>query len=353
MVNGRVTLVCSIKNTFVTKDIQMLEGLGFKVFLIHSPPYSDPIRFMGNRIREFFLGFYFLFRSEGLFSWFNDYHTTLPLFWARFFKKKTVIIVGGYDAVSSQSLGYGIFVKKNLRQFLARKNYQNTDQILVVHKSLAEGCSNASLESGTHSGIKHFLPDLKTTISEVPTAYDSNYWKLDEEKTAKTILTVANISDYRTFERKGIPLFLDLASAMPDFKFTIAGIQKLNLYKSEFPSNVSLLGTQSREQLKKLYGQHRFYFQGSLIEGLPNVLCEAMLCECIPVGKDVFGISDAIGASGLVFKPNEKKNSIIDFFIHATPSLGKAARQRISELYPIERRKSFFQKILQNAESNG
>ena len=96
-------------------------------------------------------------------------------------------------------------------------------------------------------------------------------------------MTVANITDKRTFERKGIPLFLYLAEQLPDYQFTLAGM-KYQLKTNSFPRNIKILGKQNGQQLKSLYGLNEYYFQGSKIEGLPNVLCEAMLCECIPLG---------------------------------------------------------------------
>ncbi len=41
----KVVLVCNVKNTFVYKDIKLLEKIGFRVLLIYSPPYKDPFRF--------------------------------------------------------------------------------------------------------------------------------------------------------------------------------------------------------------------------------------------------------------------------------------------------------------------
>ena len=77
---------------------------------------------------------------------------------------------------------------------------------------------------------------------------------------------------------------------------------KYQLKTNSFPKNVKILGKQNGQQLKTLYGLNEFYFQGSKIEGLPNVLCEAMLCECIPLGNRVFGIPNAIGDTGIIFE---------------------------------------------------
>ena len=346
MKSRKVSLVSNTKNTFVVKDIELLEGMGHKVFLIYSPAFDDPIRFFWNRIREFSLSLFYLTQSDAVFSWFNDYHSVIPLWIARRLGLNATIIVGGYDAVSSPELEYGIFLKKNLRRYFAHQNYKRARAIWVVHKSLAKGCPNAIKNSEIRSGIHSFIPDLKTPIREVPTAYDSEFWKCIETKTPKTVLTVANIADDRTFKRKGIPLFLKLATSLPEYHFTIAGIDKQVLHKKELPKNVRCLGKQTREALRQLFSENTYYFQGSEIEGLPNVLCEAMLCECIPIGKSVFGIPDAIGASGFVFESAEGMDDIRAFLKKEAKGLGTKARQRIKKSYPIERRKAFFDQTL-------
>ena len=343
MSSRKVTIVSNQKNTFVVKDILLLEQMGYHVFFIHSPAYRDPIRFFWNRLRELILIIYYLPQSEALFTWFNDYHSFIPISIAKFLGKSSTIIVGGYDAVANTSLNYGIFSRSNIRQSIARSNYHRARLIWVVHKSLAEGCPNADQESYTKSGIKKFIPNLKTPILEVPTAYDSNFWKSKKVKTKKTIITVANINDTRTFERKGIPMFIQLAKLLPDFKFTLAGIQ--NNVSDVLPKNLVLLGKQSRLELKDLYSIHSYYFQGSKIEGLPNVLCEAMLCQCIPIGRKVFGIPDVIGKTGLVFDSKESLEKITVFLKENHKNLSLMARQQIIENYPIYRRRNAFEKV--------
>ena len=217
---GRVTLVCNVKYTFVMKDVELLERMGYYVYLIHSPPYRDPFRFFvepsKGAVHGALLCFFFrMLFSAGLMIIIR----AIPLFWAKLFGKPTTIIVGGFDAVSSKSLVYGIFLKKNLRQSLARLNYKRCDQIWVVHSTLRDGCPKAKEDSATRSGIRTFMPELTTPIQEVPTAYDNSFWRLESDKKPKSVITVANISDSRTLERKGIPLFIDLARSLPDFSF--------------------------------------------------------------------------------------------------------------------------------------
>ena len=45
-------------------------------------------------------------------------------------------------------------------------------------------------------------------------------------------------------------------------------------------------------------------------EGLPNALCEAMLCECVPVGTDVQGIRTAMGDAGFYVPYGDRKSVV-------------------------------------------
>ena len=249
--------------------------------------------------------------------------------------------------MSSKKLNYGVFLYNNLRKKIASLNYHLCSEIWVVHKSLEIGCNNSNISGQSISGIKIFLPQLKTPFYEVPTGYDSDFWTSSKEvKIQNSILTVANINDEKIFNRKGLPLFLLLAKKLKNYNFIIAGVSKKMISKITKSENVRIIGKLNSEELKSLYSKSNFYFQGSFIEGLPNVLCEAMLCECIPIGHSVFGIKDAIGNTGLLFQNHNQVELIEDFIKTNHNNLGLKARNRIQKLYPISKRIRRFKMLL-------
>ncbi len=343
-------MALGIKRSFVQRDVEILSSLDCHLQLIHTKPSKHWVGFILGRIKELFMCLRFIARSKHVISWFNDYHGFFLIFFAKLFSVKSLIIVGGYDAISNSKIHYGLFLKPNLRQRLARWNYKHCSNIWVVHQSLAVGCPYANKRSHINSGIKNFLPNLKTPIVEVPTGYDSNFWKPSENSKESIILTVGIIEDERTYQLKGIDLFISLAQKLKEFRFIIVGMNQSLIYSLKAPQlkNLEYYPRCSEKILREYYQKSKFYFQGSSNEGLPNVLCEAMLCECIPIANGVFGMPDTIGPTGYLFNDAIPIEKTIEFIHSASMNLGSEARKRIMKKYPISKRIKAFNVFLQS-----
>ena len=153
-------------------------------------------------------------------------------------------------------------------------------------------------------------------------------------------MTAAYFSDERVINIKGLKIFNELASLLPDIPFTVIGEAKIQIDKFiNLNPNVNVLGVQTRTQMKQLYQNNKFYFQGSRLEGLPNSICEAMLCGCIPIGSNVFGIPDIIGNTGILFDTEKDLVNVKDFILSGVGEKdSKQARNRIISKFDISRR---------------
>ena len=336
----RCLLVYPIANTFVDKDLTILNDLGVLVHAHQVKPSKNPLLFLFRQFWLLILSLWKTPRSHRVVSWFSDYHSLFPLLVAKLFGVPSLVIVGGFDAVSDPANAYGIFHKKGIRQQIARWNYQLADRIWVVDATLQNGCKSAESRDGIVSGLHYWMPELTPKIEVTPTGYDPNYWRKTKEKKSNTILTVASISSDKVIHRKGIPLFLEMAKACPDWTFTIAGDADGRLAKQfSLPNNVRILGRLSSDALVQLYSEQQCYFQASRVEGLPNVLCEAMLCECIPIGQKAFGIETAIGDSGLLFETRPTAEIFQKMLSEAQQMDSSLCRNRITEKFHIIKRK--------------
>jgi glycosyltransferase involved in cell wall biosynthesis len=106
------------------------------------------------------------------------------------------------------------------------------------------------------------------------------------------------------------------------------------------PRNLKIIGFIPRLQLLKYYIEARVFCLFSLTEGMSNVLCEAMLCECVPVGSNVTFIPEIIGDCGFVVthRDIEEMKNKVEAAMQSDPSMGKRARQRILDNYSLKTR---------------
>ena len=129
---------------------------------------------------------------------------------------------------------------------------------------------------------------------------------------------------------------------MSEVPFYLIGVEKALLEKSgfNFPKNVTLFPKMFQTELRDYYQRAAVYCQPSRSEGLPNTLCEAMSCGCIPVGTDVGGIPTVIGDTGFVV-PLGDTDSLVKALKRAMKIdvlQGNRARQRIIHEFHFQRR---------------
>ena len=206
-------------------------------------------------------------------------------------------------------------------------------------------------KTGIKIGIKFYVKNIKSEFFELPTGYDSSLWYFSEkQKKEDSVITVGGVSNMITFKRKGIDLFIDVARKLPEIKFIIIGVSSEihEFIKKDKPENLIVHEYIENSRLVDYMAASKVYCQFSLSEGLPNVLCEAMLCECIPVGSDVNGIPDGIGTNGFILKERDvnQATELVKKALMSDAALGKKARQHIIDNYSHEKREESLYKLL-------
>jgi len=295
-----------------------------------------------------------ILNTKLIYVWFADYHSFLPILFSKIFFKKSIICAGGYECTFIPEINCGVFTKENIpkriRYFCSEFSLKYCSLILPVDETLINNTNHYiySAEQGKEplvDGLKKFIPHLRTEIKTIYLGYDNEYFSPDPGKLKEKAVTsaglIVNDDEYR---RKGFDLLVESAKQLPDIKFILAGLNKDFLKKLESLklSNLELHGIISYKELIDIYRRSTLFAQISMFEGMPSTLCEAMLCECIPIGSNVNGIPKIIGDTGVVIY-NKNLSEITDGIkkaITSTTFSGTKARKRIIEKFSLENRRT-------------
>jgi glycosyltransferase involved in cell wall biosynthesis len=309
----KVLLVSAFDAPFIQDDI---ETIGNKFILKKQIGHGLPA------ILKIILN---ILTTDVLFCWFASVYSFVGVFIGKMIDIKTIVVVGGVDAVKDAELGYGIWLNP-WKAKLVRYVFRNATYILVVDPSLKLPVISLAEYNGEN-------------IRYVPTGYDSDSWKPFGEKD-KIVLTVAAINDETTFRLKGIDTLIESARHLPNIQFIVVGVSEKIVSQKNLPKNFRMISKMPRENLLPFYQRAKVYCQPSLHEGLPNALCEAMLCGCFPIATNVNGNPTALGDTGILIpiSDSEKLTAAILTGLSASSGEGMRARARIVSLFPKTKR---------------
>jgi glycosyltransferase involved in cell wall biosynthesis len=289
--------------------------------------------------------------ADLVYGWFADYHMVLPITYARRQAKPVVVALGGYDCLSLPELGYGVF-SSPWRAPLARYVLRRASMLLPVSETL--WCSENRFSAWPASkrfGLCVHVPGVRTPHRELPTGYLPERWPAGPAQRAPSVASVGLIDSEQTLRRKGIDLVLAVASQLPEISFRVIGVSDAmkEWIRSHLTvaSNVSIEGPVPRDELARVYQATSVYLQLSRAEGMPNVLCEAMLCGCVPVVSRVFGNPAGAGDAGFVVdEPTpEAMAGAIRAALAADVSCRERARSHVMARFHRSRRADGLQEV--------
>ena len=322
----KILLVSAIDAPFVQDDVGLLQ----KHFRLQKQ--------IGHGFLAILKIFIHILTCDVVFCWFASVYAFVSVFLSKMFGIKSIVVVGGVDAAKDKELGYGIWLNP-WKAKLVRYVFKNASKILVVDPSLKESAVQLAHYEGKN-------------IQYVATGYDANFWKPLGEK-EPIVLTVAVVNDERTFRIKGIDLLLDVANKLPDVTFLLIGVNSNLVLKKRPPLNMKFIDKLPRKELLYYYQRAKVYCQPSRREGLPNALCEAMLCGCIPVATDVGGNPTAVGDTGILIPASNSEilTEAIKQALSMDENMGIRARARIVSLFPREKRETEIVRIIEGFKS--
>ncbi len=334
------------KSSFVAKDITIFEE--FYQVKTFNFEFGEKWKISFQLLHQSFFLLANIWTSKVCFIQLSGFHSVLPTLFFKIAGKKSVIIAAGTDCHSFPSIGYGNYQRPMLA-WATRFSFKHCALILPKHQSLWLTEYTYDDKDYHQQGLSFFNRGIKKPYVCIENGYDGTKFKKVGEAKENSFITIAGLLNRESQQKlKGIDLIIEAARQFPKFTFTIVGGNKE--YFSELPENIQLIPKTANEKLPAILSAHQYYLQLSMAEGFPNALCEAMLCECIPIGSDVFSIPEIIGDTGYILKKRSSESFIK--LLNSLPSSdekknGRLARERILHNYILEKRKEKLKSVLE------
>ncbi len=311
----KILVTSTFVTPFITEDLTILRKHWEVEHLLVRGPAAFPAIAAG------------VARSSVVYTWFASTYAAAAVGTARALGRPSVIAIGGADVAAIPEIGYGIWLSPWKSRFVSYA-LRRADKVLAVDPFLKAEAARRARYDGHN-------------IDVLPTGYDSSFWSPGGEKT-DSVLTVAACDSKARVGVKGVDLLLDAARLVPSTRFLLVGIGEpfIQAIAARAPANVEIRGRVAPEELLALYRKTKVYCQPSRFEGLPNAVCEAMLCGCVPVCTDVGGTRTAVDGRGLLVPwgdPGPLAASISEALAWSSAS-GLAAREAIAGRFTVERR---------------
>ena len=256
------------------------------------------------------------------YSWFAGDHAFWAVRLSKIFKKKAIVVVGGYEVAKVPEIGYGSMLNP---KYACRVEYvlNNANKVLAVS------------EFNKEEILRY------TNSKNVELVYNGvNCDKFKPKKEKEDLVIMAGNSTKDTYKLKGIDAFVKASSAFPELKFVVIGkcdVAICNELKQKAP-NVEFTGALSHGEVCSLFEKAKIYCQLSYRESFGISLAEAMSCGCIPVVTDRGAIPEVVGNIGF-YVPYDNSEATIKAIREALKSdKDKEARGRIENMFAIKKR---------------
>lgn len=278
--------IYTAKASFVRQDLTYLQSR----YSVTELPFCNAgsVRLLLSLLKQLVCLPVLLVKHRAVYIWFGDYHSFLPILLSGWFKRKTFLVVGGYDVVRNAELRYGSF-KRPLRGACTLYSMRHAQVNLCVSGHILRK-------------VRALAPkaDSRLVFNGVP---DRGY--VPVPKKPEKVICVASLTTRQKLSIKGIDRLLDTARITPHFQYWLIGIfpDAYPETMATLPSNVHTIGFLPQEELLNHLADAQFYLQLSREESFCLAMAEAMLCDCIPIYTFTGGLPEVAGPHGVCIHP--------------------------------------------------
>jgi hypothetical protein len=248
-------------------------------------------------------------------------------------RKKTFLVIGGYDAACIPEYSYG-GNRSNIRRFFIQQSCQFASRLLPISsfvlKELLKNVGGKDLKSKSvivHNGIDLTIFPIGEDI-------------LQERAGVVCISTADTVSRAMI---KGLDTYLEVAEKMPKVDFLLVGPTGLAFdhLMARCPHNTTIVGPIPRIELIEILRRKKVICQFSRFESFGMAVAEGMLSGCIPITFEDIGTSEILSDNVGYVVPRNQMSPILAALgqaINASEGEGVLARERILSEFSLDLR---------------
>lgn len=310
-----IEFVSAGKSSFVLRDYEILRK-HFDVRELQFTSFKKPSAYW-----RLFKG---VMWSNVVYSWWAaSWGTLFAVLFAKILRKKSTVVVGGYEVAYEPEMNYGsllsIFGRLKLKLIL-----KHASKIFTVSKS------------STKEMIRFMAPK---NFSLIYNGIDTENFKPKSHK-KDLVITVGSISKFR-IKKKRFDVFVKASKYLPEVSFLLIGKfedASVEDLRKMGGSNVEFTGYVSNYELLRYYQQAKVYCQLSTQESFGVALAEAMSCSCVPVVVKRYSLPEIVGDSGFYTSYGNPKHTAEMIKKALKSNKGRQARDRIERNFSLEKR---------------
>jgi glycosyltransferase involved in cell wall biosynthesis len=330
---AQVTKICFIapsSSTFSRSDLEFLK----RNYAVRDLVVDDTGSRQGLKrdLRVLFAIFMGALWADLTYSWFAHNHAYLAVIVSKILKKRSIVVIGGYEVAREPEIGYGALLDPTLSRRV-RYIIRNADCLLAV-----SDFTRHETQQLNHS----------RNVTVVYNGIDTDLFSPGAEK--EDLVVTVCLLNRANITVKGLDTFIAAARLLPQVRFAVIGRvldDSIEGLKQTAPSNVEFVESPSQEDLIGWYRRAKVYCQLSYRESFGVALAEAMSCECIPVVTDRGALPEVVGDVGFVVPYGDAEVTAEAIADALQSDVGTAARKRIDTIFSIDKREKNLRKMIE------
>ncbi|AKB76261.1 hypothetical protein MSLAZ_3000 [Methanosarcina lacustris Z-7289] len=330
----KILFLKNIDRPFIENDLKILTKY-FEVKVVHSSFKKESIRSNIQCIYNIFKG---VIWADVTYSWFADYHAFFANVFLKIFRKKSIIVIGGFEVAKVPEIEYGsMLYPRSARRVKYLLN--NTNKLLAVSefnkKEILKYTDSKNI-CLVYNGVDYTKLNPKNKIKNLSSIKND------------IVITVCGIDKY-TVKRKGLETFIKSAKELPEVRFIVIGKwmdNSIDYLRSIATNNVEFTGFVSENELTEWYLKAKVYCQLSLYESFGMALAESMCFECVPVVSNNAALPEVVGNVGFLVPYGDEEATAEAIKKALKSNKGKEARERIKNTFSLDRRENELLKVI-------